>query len=104
MPIPPPMNSQSFFCFSVAFRSRENHINGTDIVRPSANTTVSSSREQETSTASASLLVTKVGIPSLQEQISVLVYKAANDRQLVATKSEDRCQVDRIEREFRIAA
>src|SRR2546422_596621 len=67
--MPPPMNSQSRFCLSVALSSRGNHIKGTDTVRPSSNTIVSSSLEQETSTARASPLVTEVGIPFLQEQI-----------------------------------
>ena len=42
-------------------------------MRPSSSTTVSASREQDTSTATASLLATKVGIPSLQEKISILL-------------------------------
>src|SRR5207249_705511 len=80
IPIPPPMNSHSFRCFSVAFKSRGNHTNGTDIVRPSSRTTVNASSEQETSIAIASLLATEVGIPSLQEKIPVLFNQFTNDR------------------------
>lgn len=102
IPIPPPMNSQSFFCFSVALRSRGNHTKGTDTDRPSSNMTVSSSLEQAASTARASLLVTKVGIPFLHKQISVLFDQLPNDSQLVAAKTAVRCQFDWIKPKFRI--
>ena len=98
------MNSHFFFCLSVAFNRRGNHIKGTDTVRPSSNATVSSSLEQETSTARASLLAIEVGIPSLQEQISILLYDPSNDGQLMTTKPTVRRQVHRIEPEFRITA
>src|SRR5437867_13188615 len=86
MPIPPPINSHSFLCFSVAFKSRGNHTNGTDTVRPSSSTTVNASLEQDRSTAIASLLATEVDIPSLQEKIPFLFDKFSNDRQLVTSK------------------
>src|SRR2546428_6236555 len=52
IPIPPPINSHSLLCFSVALKSRGNHTSGTDTVRPSSSTTVKASLEHETSTAS----------------------------------------------------
>src|SRR2546423_3987247 len=102
--MPPPMNSQSRFCLSVALSSRGNHIKGTDTVRPSSNTIVSSSLEQETSTARASPLVTEVGIPFLQEQVLILFYELPNDGQLMTTKPAVRCQVNRIDPEFSVTA
>jgi hypothetical protein len=63
IPMPPPIGSQSFRCFGVAARSRGNHTNGTETVRPSSRTTISESSEHETSTANASPLSTEVGIP-----------------------------------------
>src|SRR5213594_343051 len=83
---PSPMNSHSFLCFSVAFSSRGNHTRGTDTVRPSSNTTVIASLEQDTSTATASLLATKVGIPTLQEKSSIFADDLTNDRQLMTAK------------------
>src|SRR5206468_5997828 len=84
---PSPMNSHSFLCFSVAFSSRGNHTRGTDTVRPSSNTTVIASLEQDTSTATASLLATKVGIPTLQEKSSIFADDLTNDRQLMTAKT-----------------
>ena len=100
MPIPLPMSSQSFLCFSVAFRSLGNHIKGTDTVRPSSNTTVIASVEQDTSTAIASLLATKVGIPSLQEKFSIRLHKFTDNRQLVVSKAAVRRQIHRIKPEL----
>jgi hypothetical protein len=69
IPIPPPIDSQSFRCCGVAARSRGNHTNGTETVRLSSRTTISESSEHETSTASASPLSTEVGVPLLQEPV-----------------------------------
>ncbi len=78
-------------------------MSGTDTALPSSSTTVSEWPEHETSTATASLLSTKVLIPSLQEEISILQYKPSNERQLVASKTAVRCQRYGIEPKFRIA-
>src|SRR3990167_4046778 len=98
------MNSHFFLCFGVAFRSLGNHTRGTDTVRPSSSTTVSASSEQATSTASVSLLSTKVGIPLLQEQISISQYEFSNHSQFVASKTTVRCQCHGIEPKLRITA
>src|SRR5206468_7519379 len=87
IPIPPPINSDSLLCFSVALKSRGNHTSGTDTVRPSSSTTVKASLEHETSTAIASLLTTEVCIPSLHEKISILFNQFTNNRQLVVSKT-----------------
>src|SRR5881396_1413946 len=98
------MNSHSFLCFSVAFNSRGNHTNGTDTVRPSSSTTVKLSFEQETSTATASLLATEVGIPFLHEKISVLFNQFTNNVQLVTSKPSVGRQVDGIKPELCVTA
>jgi hypothetical protein len=71
-------------------------------VRPSSRTTVSASLEQDTSIATASLLATEVGIPSLQEKISILVHEFTNDRQLMTAKTPVRRQIRWIKPELRI--
>src|SRR3990172_4112537 len=98
------MNSHSFLCFGVALRSLGNHTRGTDTVRPSSSTTVSASSEQATSTASVSLLSTKVGIPFLQEQISIFQYEFSNHSQFVTSKTAVRCQGQGIEPKLRLTA
>ena len=102
MPIPPPIGSQSLRCCGVADRSRGNHTKGTDTVRPSSRTTVSEWSELDTSTARASLLSTKVGIPLLQEEISILQHELANCCELVTSKATIRRQCHRIEPELRV--
>src|SRR4030095_15879013 len=102
--MPPPINSHPFLCLSVAFKSRGNHTKGTDTVRPSSSTTVSASLEQDTSIATASLLATEVGIPSLQEKISILVHEFTNDRQLMTAKTPVRRQIHWIKPELRITS
>jgi hypothetical protein len=69
-------------------------------VRPSSSTTVNASREQDASIAIASLLATKVGIPSLQEKISILFDQVANDCQLMTSKPSIRRQIYRIKPEL----
>jgi hypothetical protein len=69
IPMPPPIDSQSLRCRGVAARTRGNHTNGTETVRPSSRTTTNESSEQETSTANASALSTEVGIPLRQEPV-----------------------------------
>src|SRR3972149_957465 len=98
------INSHCFLCFWVAFSSLGNHSRGTDTVRPSSSTTVSASSEQATSTASVSLLSAKVGIPFLQEPISIFQYEFSNQRQFVTPKTPVRCQGHGIEPELRITA
>src|SRR2546425_9028886 len=98
------MTSHSFLCFGVAFKSLGNHSRGTDTVRPSSSTTVSASSEHATSTASVSLLSTKVGIPFLQEQISIFQYESSNHRQFVTSKPPVRCQGRGIELNLRLTA
>jgi hypothetical protein len=71
IPMPPPIDSQSLRCRGVAARSRGNHTNGTETVRPSSRTTTNESSEQETSTANASPLSTEVGIPLLHKELSI---------------------------------
>src|SRR2546425_9147439 len=93
IPIPPPINSHSLLCFSVALKSRGNHTSGTDNVRPSSSTTVKASLEHETSTAIASLLTTEVCIPSLHEKISILFNQFTNNRQLVGSKTSRLCKL-----------
>ena len=102
IPMPPPMDSQSLRCCGVAARRRGNHTNGTETVRPSSSTTISESSEHDTSTANASLLSTKVGIPLLQEEFSILLHKLSNCRQFVTSKTTARRQGHRIEPELRI--
>ncbi len=94
----------SFLCFGVALRSLGNHIRGTDTVRPSSSTTVSASSEQATSTASVSLLSTKVGIPFLHEPILIFQYEFSNHSQFVTSKTPVRCQGQGIEPKLRITA
>jgi hypothetical protein len=96
------MGSHSFLCSEVAARRRGNQTRGTDTVRPSSRTTVSASSEQDTSTANVSLFSTKVGIPLLQKQISILEHEPSNDRQFVTSKTTVRRQCHRIEPELRI--
>ena len=102
IPIPSPMNSHSFLCFSVAFKSRGNQTNGTVTVRPSSSTTVNASLKQETSTAIASLLLTEVCIPSLHEKISILFDESTNDHQFVTSETTVGRQIDGIKPKFRI--
>ncbi len=100
--MPPPIGSQSLLCRGVAARSRGNHTKGTDRVRPSSRTTVSEWSEHDTSTAKASLLSTKVGIPFLQAQASILQHELSNCGQFVTSKATVRCQCHRFEPELRI--
>src|ERR1700736_5977282 len=102
MPIPPPIDSQFLRCRGVAARSRGNHTNGTETVRPSSRTTINESSEHETSTANASPLATEVGIPLLQKELSILVHELSNRRQFVTPKTTIRRQVSRIEPELRV--
>src|ERR1041384_5755444 len=92
MPIPPPISSHSFRCLGLALNRRGNHTNGTDTVRPSSRVTVSSWFVHDTSTARTSLLSAKVGIPPLQEPISILQNQVSNHRYLVTPKSTVRRQ------------
>ncbi len=102
MPTPPPIGSHSFLCRGVAPNSRGNQTRGTDTVRPSSRTTVSECSEHDTSTANVSWLSTKVGIPFLQEKISILQHKSMKNCQFVIAETAVRGQRDRIEPELRI--
>ena len=100
--MPPPMSSQSFLCVGLAARSRGNHARGTDTVRPSSSTTVNEWSAHDTSTASVSLLSTKVGIPLLQEEFPIIQHEVSNDGQFVASKTTIRRERHRFEPELRI--
>jgi len=104
IPMPPPIGSQSFRCFGVAARSRGNHANGTETVRPSSRTTISESSEHETSTANASPLSTEVGIPFLQKELSILVHELLNRRQFVTPKTTIRRQGHGVDPELRVTS
>jgi hypothetical protein len=54
--------------------------------------------------ANASLLSTKVGIPFLQKQFTVLEHKPSNDREFVTSKTPVRRSCHQLEPELRIAA
>src|SRR2546422_9650526 len=54
--------------------------------------------------ANGSLLSTKVGIPFLQKQFTVLEHKPSNDREFVTSKTPVRRSCHRLEPELRIAA
>src|ERR1041384_7447139 len=96
MPIPPPISSHSFRCLGLALNRRGNHTNGTDTVRPSSRVTVSSWFVHDTSTARTSLLSAKVGIPPLQEPISILQNQVLNlQPKLLATIVIVRCPFSR---------
>src|SRR5262249_46960528 len=103
-PTPPPIASHCLRCAGVASSRRGNHTKGTDTVRPSSNTTVSESSEHDASTANASAASTETGIPSLQEEFSMLVDEFSNLRQFVASKTSVRRQRHRIEPELRVPA
>jgi hypothetical protein len=92
IPMPPPIGSQSLRCCGVAARSRGNHTNGTETVRPSSRTTINESSEHETSTADTSPLSTEVGIPLLQKKLSILDHELSNRRQFVTAKTTIRRQ------------
>ena len=94
------MNSQWLLSFGVASNNLGNLTRGTDRLRPSCKITVRASSVQETSTARASLLSTKVGIPLLQKQISVFAHELSNHGQLMAAKATIRRQPGRIKPEF----
>jgi hypothetical protein len=102
IPMPPPMISQCCRCCGVAARSRGNHTKGTETVRPSSNTTIRASSEHDTSTAKASLLSTKVGIPLLHEEFPILLHELPKCRQFVASETAARRQGHWIEPELRI--
>ena len=87
MPIPPPINRHSFLCSGVAFCNRGDQTSGTEISRPSANTTRRLSSVQLTSTASGSTSTAKVLIPFLQQNIPILFDNLLDFRQLTATEA-----------------
>src|SRR5712692_8982169 len=87
MPIPPPINSQSVLCLGVALKSRGNQPRGTEMVRPSASTTLRLWVEQDTSTARALAFSTEVLMPPLQEELPVLEDKSSNLREFVVSKA-----------------
>src|ERR1039457_2812033 len=101
--MPPPMSFHSARCFGVASRSLGNHASGTETIRPSFRTTLSASLVQDTSTAVASLLSTKVLMPLLQKETSVLNDQLPNLSKLVATKTAIVRQVHGLDPEFRVS-
>src|ERR1035438_6326975 len=103
MPMPPPISSESSLCFAVAARSLGNHASGAETVRPSARTTFSASALHETSTAVTSLLSTKVLMPFLQKEPSVLDYDRSNLSELVAAKTAIVRQFHRLKPKLRVS-
>ena len=85
--MPPPISSQSALCFGVAARSLGNQASGAETVRPSVRTTLSASALQDTSTAVASLLSTKVLTLFPQKERSVFYNDFAKLGKLVAVKT-----------------
>src|SRR5271157_5464452 len=102
--MPPPMSSQSALCFADAPTSRGNQARGTATVRPSDRTTLRSSSVQDTFTASASALSTKVLMPLLQEELLILRDDLADFGQFVAAETAVVRECNRLQPELRITA
>src|SRR6266571_1588525 len=85
--MPPPISSHSALCFGVAARSLGNQASGVETTLPSARTTFSESAVHETWTAVTSLLSTKVLMPLLQEELSILHDDLTNLRELGVAKT-----------------
>src|SRR5579863_2137423 len=102
MPMPPPISSHAILCFGVAPRSLGNQTSGTETVRPSVRTTFSASALHETSTAVTSLLSTKVLMPLLPKELSVLNDDLSNLGELVAAKTAIVRQFHRLQPKLRV--
>jgi hypothetical protein len=72
---PSPISSQCPRCSGVACNKRGNHASGTDISRPSLSATRKISSEKDTLVARGSDSSVKMGMPRLQECVSLSGYK-----------------------------
>src|SRR6266540_3648215 len=87
MPMPPPISSHRLRCSGVASRKRGNHANGMASSRPSASTTRSTSLVTAASTARGSTLTSKVLIPLLLKEPTMLGNQLTQLRELVTPEA-----------------
>src|SRR5579863_10000383 len=101
IPYPPPAIFQFLRCVGVALSRRGYQTRGTLMTRPSRSDTLSASSLNATSSTRSSVVIAEEPIPRLQEKRPVLCHHRLYCAEFVCAKSEIRCELDRIEPEFR---